>query len=555
MWNKCFTLLVLGTSIMLNGCSKKIEPMTNDNTLKEKLNRFAPTVITADTEKLSASDRSALKILIEAGKVMDEIFLQQAWSGNPALLEKLKKDSSEEGKLRLQYFLLNYVPWSGLDNDSAFLPDVPPFPPEGANFYPENMTKYEFNKWIKNLSQADQEQAKGFFTTIRRGDRKELTIVPYSAEYTPYLQRAARLLRQAADSVENITLKTFLQKRADAFMSNSYYASDVAWMDIDAPLNITIGPYETYQDRLFNYKATFEAFITLRDEEETSKLTLFGSHLQELENNLPLDPHYRNPSLGASSPIRVVDLVFAGGDTKGVQTAAFNLPNDEKVVKEKGSKRVMLKNVQEAKFEQTLIPISKVVMDQDQQALVSFNSFFTHILAHELMHGLGPHNIIVNGNQTTVRAQLQELHSAIEEAKADITGLWALQYLMKKGIVDSTLEQQFYCTYLASAFRSVRFGTNEAHGKGITLQFNFLMDEKAFVYNPTTETFRVDGTRMQDAVKKLTNIILTLQAEGDKKMAKKLLDKYGTIRQEMKKVLGKLHSIPVDIRPEYVLAE
>jgi saccharopine dehydrogenase-like NADP-dependent oxidoreductase len=269
-----------------------------------------------------------------------------------------------------------------------------------------------------------------------------------------------------------------------------------------------------------------------------------------------MEAHYRNPKLGAASPIRVVNEVFSSGEgNSGVQTAAYNLPNDERVVKEKGSKRVMLKNVQEAKFQKTLIPISRVVLTPGDQPLLSFESFFTHILAHELMHGLGPHNITVNGQATTVRQQLKELSSALEEAKADITGLWALQYLIDKGVVEKRMERSLYTTFLASTFRSVRFGITEAHGKGIALQFNYLTDEGAFEVNEQTGRFSVNEVKVKDAVRKLTGEILTVQAEGSYDKAKALLDKYALIRPSMQKALDRMKDVPVDIEPIFPLAK
>ncbi len=307
--------------------------------------------------------------------------------------------------------------------------------------------------------------------------------------------------------------------------------------------------------RGFGYKAAFEVFITLRDEAESAKLVRFSGYLQDLENNLPIDPRYRNPKLGAASPIRVVDNVFCSGDgNRGVQTAAFNLPNDEKVIKEKGSKRVMLKNVQEAKFNKALVPISKIVMDPSQQSQISFDAFFTHILCHELMHGLGPHNIKVDGRDTNVRKELKELYSAIEEAKADITGLWALQYLIDKGAIDRTMERDLYTTYLASSFRSVRFGITEAHGKGQAMQFNYLVDEGGFKMDQAAGTFSVDASQIKDAVRKLATEILTIEAEGSYDKAKSLLDKYALIRPEMQRALDKLADVPVDIEPNFALA-
>lgn len=531
------------------------KPADGDPELAKMIARFAPTTLTADISKLSVKDRQALEKIIAAAKLLDPLFLRQVWSGNAALEQRLLADKSPAGRQRLHYFYVNDGPWSRLDDNDPFIEGAPK-QPDGANFYPEDMTKDEFNFWVETLSATDKQKATGFFYLIRRGSDQKLTLVPYSQAYKEYLEPAARLLREAAALTTNATLKNFLNKRADAFGSDDYYESDVAWMDLDSPIDVTIGPYETYEDELFSYKAAFEAYITIRDDAETAKLAKFSGHLQELENNLPIDPKYRNPKLGAASPIRVVNEVFGSGEgNSGVQTAAFNLPNDERVVKEKGSKRVMLKNVQDAKFNKTLIPISKVVLDPSEQSALSFDSFFTHILCHELMHGLGPHNITIGGQETTPRKQLKELYSAIEEAKADTTGLWALQYMIDKGIIEKSMERTLYTTYLASMFRSVRFGITEAHGRGVAMQFNYLTDEGAIKFNEAKGTFSIDHAKIKDGVRKLTHDLLTLEAEGSYDGAKALLDKYAVIRPAMQQALDRLKSVPVDIEPVFPLAK
>src|SRR5215472_16135825 len=362
--------------------------------LKEMSARYAPTPLHVDQNGLSAGDRAALAKLIEAGQVVNHIFMQQVWSRNLQLYQSLQSDKSPLGLERLHYFWINKAPWSEIDDHSAFIPGAPSRKPYGANFYPEDMTKDEFEAWVKTLTPAQKEQAEGFFTVIRRGTERKLAIIPYSQEYKSDLSRLSKLLREASEMTTNATLKIFLTTRVAAFSSNDYYESDVAWMDLDAPLDITIGPYETYNDELFGYKAAFEAYITIRDERETDRLKAFASRLQEVENNLPIDTRYRNPKLGAAAPIRVVNEVYAAGDgAHGVRTAAFNLPNDERVVREKGSKRVMLNNVQEAKFESILKPIAARVLPRSAQPELDFDSFFSHILAHELSHGIGPHQI------------------------------------------------------------------------------------------------------------------------------------------------------------------
>jgi len=548
-----FCILILALTITPLISQKK---QAGDAELQKKIARFAPTVLTANTAKLSVKDRQALAKIIEAAKLLDPLYLRQVWSGNAALEAKLKADKSTTGLQRLHYFYINDGPWSRLDSNAPFIEGVPHEKPANANSYPDDMTKDEFNKWLEGLSDDEKKKATGFFYLIRRDAGGKLMTVPYSQAYKEYLDPAARLLREAAALTTNKTLANFLNKRADAFASDDYYDSDVTWMELDSPIDVTIGPYETYEDELFSYKASFEAYVTLRDDVETAKLAKFGAHLQELENNLPIDPQYRNPKLGAASPIRVVNEVFSSGEgNSGVQTAAFNLPNDERVIKEKGSKRVMLKNVQDAKFNKTLIPISRVVLNPAQRATLSFDSFFTHILCHELMHGLGPHNITVGSEQTTVRKQLKELYSSIEEAKADMTGLWALQYLIDKGVIEKSLERSLYTTYLASMFRSVRFGITEAHGRGVALQFNYLTDEGAIKFDEASGTFSVEHSRIKDAVRKLTHDLLTVEAEGSYAKAKEMLDRYALIRPPMKQAFDKLTNVPVDIEPIFPLAK
>jgi hypothetical protein len=309
-----------------------------------------------------------------------------------------------------------------------------------------------------------------------------------------------------------------------------------------------------YEDEWFNFKAAFEAVLTVRDEAESKKLQVFGAELQGLENALPIDPALRNPRLGALAPIKVVNVVFTAGDAnRGVQTAAFNLPNDERVVKEKGTKRVMLKNVQEAKFRMALEPIAKVALPEAQQKNVAFDAFFTHILMHELMHGLGPHNISVGGRQTTVRQELKETYSAIEEAKADVSGLWALKQLADQGKIDKEIARTMYTTFLASSFRSIRFGVNEAHGRGIAIQLNYFLDQGAFAVGPDGR-FTVDEAKIVAAVTSLTRDIMTLQSEGSYQKAKALIETLGVVRPQVQQVLDRLTGVPVDIEPKFTTA-
>jgi hypothetical protein len=521
--------------------------------LQQKSARFAPTDLTADISALPPNERDALAHLVRAAQVMDALFLEQVWAGNEPMLYALLGDQTPAGKARLHEFLINKGPWSRLDHNEPFVPGAPPKPPS-ANYYPAGATKDEVERWMNSLSGEEKTRATGFFTTIRRDADGRFIAVPYSIEYQNELAIAAQHLRAAAAATAQPTLKAFLESRAAAFESNDYYDSDVKWMELDATIEPTIGPYEVYEDEWFNYKAAFEAFITVKDQAESAKLQKFSGALQDIENNLPIDPKYRNPKLGALAPIAVVNTVFSAGDAnRGVQTAAFNLPNDERVIAEKGSKRVMLKNNQQAKFDKVLVPISKIALIGPEQGNVSFDAFFTHILMHELMHGLGPHDIDVAGRRTTVRQELKDTYSAIEEAKADISGLFALQYLVDKGQLDRSLEKTMYTTFLASSFRSLRFGINEAHGRGQAIQLNYLLDKGGFTVNGDG-TFSVDTGKIKDAVIALTREIMTLQAEGSYAKARQMIDTLAVLRPPTKAVLDKLTSVPVDIEPRFATA-
>jgi hypothetical protein len=522
--------------------------------LRELDARYAPVALRVDLSRLPAGDRAALARLVEAARVMDALFLRQVWAGNEALLLRLSADRTPLGQARLAYLLRNKGPWDRLDGDRPFLPDVPE-KPGAANFYPAGATRDEVERFVAGLAPAEQEAARGFYTVLRRGPGGRILLVPYSLEYQGELALAADLLRSAARETGDATLKRFLEARADAFLSNDYAASDVAWMQLDSAVEPTIAPYETYEDGWFGAKAAFEAFVAVRDDAETARLARFGAELQGIEDALPIDPAWRNPRLGALAPIRVVNLLFAAGDAaKGVQTAAYNLPNDERILREHGAKRVMLRNVQQAKFEKVLVPISRVALVPADQARVAFEPFFTHILMHELVHGLGPHDIEVGGRKTTARAELGEIYGAIEEAKADVAGLFALQKLVDDGKIDRAMERTLYPTYLASMFRSVRFGANEAHGRGMALQLSWFLDAGAIRAAPDGR-FQVVPEAMKKAVVSLTRELMTVQARGDRAAAAALLDRMAVVRPEVARVLERLARIPVDVAPSYPTAE
>jgi hypothetical protein len=534
--------------------------------LNAMASRFAPIELRADTSALSAGDKVAIAKLVEAAKIVDTLQLRQRWSGNEALWSALQKDHTPLGAARLNYFWLNKGPWSIIDDNKSFMPtdyagiQIPATKPPGANFYPAGATRQELESWMNSLSPKDKEQAQWFYTVIRKGQDGKFKTVKYSDEYKAELSKLAALLRDAANATGNASLKKFLNLRADAFLSNDYLASDFAWMDLDSPVDVTIGPYETYNDELFGYKAAFEAYVNIRDQKETRKLDFFGKHMQELENNLPLDAKYRNPKVGALAPMVVVNQVYGAGDgNMGVQTAAYNLPNDERIISQRGSKRVMLKNVQEAKFDSTLKPITKLVLRPQDQKDLDFDSFFTHILAHEITHGLGPHVTHNGGKESTPRQDLKDTYSTIEEAKADVTGLWALTYMMDKGQLKDTLgqgdaaERKLFNTFLASAFRTLHFGLTDSHARGMAIQMNYLLDHGGFVSHGDG-TFSVDFKKIKQAVADLDREFLTIEATGDYARAKALMTKYVVIRPDVQKALDKMKAVPNDIRPSFTTA-
>ncbi len=530
-------------------------PLPDAAKLERLAARLAPVDLTADVSALPAGERAALARLIEASKLMDALFLRQVWAGNPALLIDLQRDKTPLGRARLHAFMQNKGPWLRLDKDQPFLPGIGP-KPAAANFYPAGATKPEIEAWLKTLAprrRAPTPRASSPPSAARRPAR--CFPIPYSVEYQGELELAAGLLRAAARATEQPTLRAFLDKRAAAFLSNNYYDSDVAWMQLDASIEPTIGPYEVYEDGWFSAKAAFEAYVTVRDDAETAKLTKLAGALQDIENNLPIDAKLRNAKLGGMAPIRVVNVIFCAGDAnKSVQAAAFNLPNDERIAKEVGTKRTLLKNVQEAKFKHVLLPISRIALAPADRKQVSFDAFFTHILMHELMHGLGPHHATGrDGKTTTVRAALQDHYGALEEAKADISGLFALQHLIDKGLLDPSLERSVYTTFLASAFRSLRFGAG-AHATGMALQVNTLLDAGALRV-ARDGTFSVDTAKVKAAVRALTAEIMNVQATGDRAKAAEMVGARAKLRPEVAAILAKLDKVPVDIEPRFPTAD
>ena len=517
--------------------------------LAEKIKQFVPTEIKFDASLLDDRQNKVVENLYQAALVMDEIFLQQVYAGNNEIREELQSSEMEVDAWRLEYFTIMFGPFDRLDHNKPFYGTAEK--PKGANFYPEDMSKQEFLQWIEDHPD-DEKSFTSEFTVIRR-ENGELKAVPYSEYFKEDLEKAANFLRQAAEYADNPTLKDYLVKRAAAFLSNDYYHSDMAWMDLkDHLIEVVIGPYEVYEDKMFNYKAAFECFITLRDPEESKKLAKFGSYLVDIEKNLPIPDKYKNFERGSESPIVVAQEIFTAGDTKaGVQTIAFNLPNDERVRKAKGSKKVMLKNVNQAKFDQILTPIAAQVLTEEQLPHVTFDAFFNHVLMHEMSHGVGPGFITVDGRDTEVKIELKETYSSIEECKADILGMYNIIFMIKKGEFPESFERETWATFLAGIFRSVRFGISEAHGAGNAIIYNYLLEKGGYVFDDQSQKVRVDFDKVYAALEELATHVLSLQATGDYEAARKLIEDYAVESPSMKILKDKLTDLPVDIKPVY----
>jgi hypothetical protein len=517
--------------------------------LAVKVAQFVPTALTADISKLSPEDKATLDKLIAAARLMDPIYDRQVWAGNPALREKLAKDDSPHGKQVLAYFDMMRGPWDRQDDWKPFATDKPH--PKGAGFYPEDLTADAFKAYVK--AHAGEKDALESLTTVVRRDGDKLTTAPYSKAYAEWLTPAAKLLEEAAETTKNKSLAKFLKSRALAFASDQYRQSDKDWMDLSSRVEATIGPYETYEDDLLGQKAAFEAYITVSDPEESAKLDRYKKLLPMMEQNLPIPPGAHGKR-GGDSPIHVVDVVFTSGEARGsVQTIAYNLPNDEAVRKEKGAKKILLRNLIVTKFDKIMRPLAANILDKSQTSLLSGEAFFDETLFHELSHSLGP--AYVKGTKDKeVHVALESSHAALEECKADVMGAFNVLYLIQRGDLPKTLHDPLLVSYFAGLFRSVRFGAAEAHGKGAAVQINRFLEEGGARFDPTTKRVTVDLPKLETSIGKLVHDLAVIQWEGDKVAADDMLKKYGGVSETMKTLLDGLGQIPVDVKPIYPLA-
>ncbi len=521
----------------------------DDYDLRAQYAKLATIEMTPDTSFLTEEEREVVNLLIEASGYMDEIYLRQRGVQLPQLRETISRSRRADRDLLVAMFDRNFGPWDEVAELRPFWGTQPM--PEGAGFYPADLTREEFDAYLE--ANPDQREALTSPYTVveRRGDG--FVAVPYSEAYREWLVPAARLLEQAAERTSNPSLKRFLSLRAKSFLSDDYYESEMAWMDLqDTPIEVAIGPYEVYTDRLYGTKTAFESFVTLRNPEESAALAKYKNYLRTMEENLPIPDEHKNFQRGFESPIAVADQVHGGGDNvPGTQTIAFNLPNDERVREAKGAKKVILANVLGAKYDRILAPMADVVLKDDQAALVAKKYMEANTLFHELSHSLGPGTITVDGRQTTVNAELRDQYSALEESKADVMGIWNILLMMEKGEIPASEKPQLFSTYFTGLFRSMRFGTESAHGRGAKLQYGYLQKKGAFAWDDAAQRYTVDYAAMEAAIRDLLNAQLMLQAKGDYAGTIAFFDRYAVLDAAAQSRFAAMDDIPVDIAPVY----
>lgn len=528
-------------ALILMGCSepepadkKSIENYELVAEAEQRLDIYTPYQLKTDLSHLSDDQKKMVSLLIDASEIMDNLFWQQAFPGNKESLL-----SSVEGDVR-EFTAINYGPWDRLNNNKPFLTGFEE-KPEGANFYPADMSKTEF----ENADLADKDS---LYTLLRRDEQDELITVPYSEAFKDSLTKASDILLEAADLAESQAFAKYLRLRAEAFLSNEYQPSDMAWMEMtDNDVDVVIGPIENYEDHLYGYKTAFESYVLIKDKAWSERLAKYAEYLPQLQEGLPVEPAYKAEMPGANAQLNAYDAVYyAGHSNAGSKTIAINLPNDEEVQLEKGTRRLQLKNAMQAKFDKILVPIAEQLIVPEQRENITFNAFFANTMFHEVAHGLGIKNTL--NDKGTVRSALKEHASALEEGKADILGLYMVTQLFEQGVLAEGELEDYYTTFMASIFRSVRFGASSAHGKANMIRFNYFADEGAFKRNEKGQ-YAIDMDKMRAAMNSLSEKILTLQGDGDYNGVAELVATLGVVSPQLKADLDKLADagIPVDV--------
>ncbi len=496
---------------------------------------YETVTLSADLDHLSANQRQMIGVLIDASDLMNGLFWRQAY-GDPGTLLAGLEDPAQR-----RFAEINYGPWDRLDGDRPFVEGVG-LKPAGAQFYPVDMTTTEFEAW-------NEPDKRGLYSLVRRDASGSLTLIPYRVAFAEPLVEVSKKLREASRLAENDAFARYLELRADALLTDDYRPSDMQWMSMkDNPVDLVIGPIETYEDKLFGYRAAFEAYVLVKDQAWSERLSRFAAFLPELQRGLPVPDNYKRESPGADSELNAYDVVYYAGDANaGAKTIAINLPNDEEVQLAKGTRRLQLKNAMRAKFDKTLLPIAETLIAPEQRKHITFDAFFANTMFHEVAHGLGIKKTVETGEY--VRQAMKDTASALEEGKADILGLYMITRLTEMGELDKSALRDNYVTFLAGIFRSVRFGATSAHGRANMVRFNFFREQGAFRRDAGTGRYSVDFDRMQAAMTALSRKLLMLQGDGDYAGAQQLLAGYGQIGEQLQADLDRLASadIPVDI--------
>ncbi len=553
-----FSLLFPAQMLVLSGCragggkaAASVEPLVKVSDIKERLAKYAPVDLVFDEKLLTVEDKAVLEKLVLAARRINDIYWKQSYPEGPALRARLAASGDPADKDYLRFFDINFGPFDRQDDNRPFIGTAPK--PAGAAFYPPDLTKAEFEAYVAAHPES-RESLESPYTVLRR-DGAKLVAIPYNVAYKDDLEVVAGHLREAAALTSNASLKKYLERRAADLLSNDYFESDCLWIDLAGNLvEIVIGPYEVYEDGLMGLKAAYESYVYFNDREEMAKVKGYVDFLPEMQKNLPVAPKYKAQEIaGLESPLHVVFEVLTAGDSNaGIMSSAFVLPNDEKVREKKGSKKVFLKNIMEAKFEKCLKPIAARVLSPSDAASVSFFAYFNETVLHEISHVLGLNYITLpDGTKTTVNKALKDLQACIEEAKADVVGVSNVPLLMANGWIPRDREKEIYATYLAGMFRAMRFGVTEAHGLGTLIQFNFLRERGAFVFDEAAGTFRVDPAKITDAIRDLAARFLILEGDGDYAAVQAFVKQYGQVDELTRRTLDKLKDIPVDIAPVF----
>lgn len=529
----------LSLAVFTTACAPaEDDAMTDDSEFQSLVDQYATVRLEADLSHLPENDREVVRLLIDAVKPMDDVFWHEAYGDKEEALALAGGDAAAR-----RYIEINYGPWDRLHGDEPFIEGVGP-KPEGANFYPGHMTDEEFRAAVE-----EDASLSSLYTLVRRADDGSLTTVPYHEAFATEHADAAAKLREAADLASDPGLSHYLRLRADALETDEYQASDMAWLDMkNNPIDVVIGPIETYEDQRFGYKAAHEGYVLIKDLEWSERLQRFAALLPELQEGLPVEEEYKEETPGTESDLNAYDVVYYAGDANaGSKTIAINLPNDEEVQLAKGTRRLQLKNAMRAKFDQIMVPITAELIAEDQREHVTFDAFFANTMFHEVAHGLGIKNTLTG--KGTVREALLEHASPMEEGKADVVGLYMVTQLFGMGELTEGSIEDHYVTFLAGIFRSVRFGASSAHGRANMVRFNYFRDAGAFSRDDATGTYRVDFAAMERAVNDLSRLILTLQGDGDYEGVDRLMAEQGVVTPDLQADLDRLDAvgIPRDI--------